>query len=68
MRSTGASSLKYGPCEVCMEHAAEVWIGTPDNGYSHVFGHRSCVEKAIHDPKLFEKAEQNSAKHHGVAS
>jgi hypothetical protein len=45
--STGYSSARYGACEVCHEHVADVWIGTGDDGYTHVFGHESCVRKEI---------------------
>ncbi len=46
-KSTGYSSQRFGPCEVCREPVGEVLIGTPDNGINHVFGHKSCVEQAI---------------------
>lgn len=46
-KSTGASSQRYGACEVCKEQASDVWIGTDDNGVTHVFGHESCVRTEI---------------------
>ncbi len=46
-QSTGYSSARYGNCEVCGEHAPDVWIGTPDDGFTHVFGHETCVRKAV---------------------
>jgi hypothetical protein len=45
--STGYSSARYGDCEICKKHVPEVWIGTHDNGYTHVFGHEDCVRGAI---------------------
>jgi len=45
IKSTGGSSQRFGACEVCGEHATEVFFssGTPD----YVFGHRDCVERAV---------------------
>jgi hypothetical protein len=45
--STGYSSARYGTCEVCNTHVADVWIGTGDDGYLHAFGHETCVKRAI---------------------
>lgn len=44
-RSTGFSSKRFGPCEVCGEHCAEVWIGSVGN--DSTFGHEACVAKAV---------------------
>lgn len=45
--STGYSSARYGACEVCDKPVSNVFIGTPDDGVSHVFGHEGCVIKSI---------------------
>lgn len=46
-KSTGYSSQRFGPCEVCREPVGDSWIGTADNGGNHVFGHEVCVRRAI---------------------
>lgn len=51
MRTTGKSSDRYGPCEVCGQHASEVWIRRIHGG-SYVFGHRECVELQENDVVL----------------
>lgn len=33
IRSTGASSQKYGPCEVCGEHASEMFSQVEERRY-----------------------------------
>ena len=43
-RALGASSAKYGPCEVCGQHVAEMWIRS--DGREQAFGHEACVRKA----------------------
>ncbi|MEN6546604.1 MAG: hypothetical protein ABFE07_11215 [Armatimonadia bacterium] len=45
VRCLGASSVKYGPCEVCGEHVSEMWIRS-NGSNDQVFGHRECLEKA----------------------
>ena len=52
--NTGASSAKFGHCEVCGRHVSEVWhlvegrIYAPDAMTYHkcrsVWGHRDCLE------------------------
>lgn len=57
MRSTGHSSARFGPCEVCGGHASDVWIERAlavyedENGEQFesyrgapgiTFGHRGC--------------------------
>lgn len=66
MRSTEHGSHKFGPCEVCCKHASAVWIGTNDDGTTHVFGHENCVRKAIHKPEVYEQARRNRAAYHGM--
>lgn len=48
VRALGASSAKYGPCEVCGEHCAEVSYQVPmtRNGAQKrgTFGHRACLD------------------------
>ena len=46
-KSTGFSSARYGACEICDAHVPDVWIGTKDGGYLHVFGHEACVKSHI---------------------
>lgn len=46
-KSTGYSSQRYGACEVCDTPAAEVFIGTDDDGRNYVFGHEGCVRSEI---------------------
>jgi len=62
IRSTGYSSRRYGPCQVCGRHASEVFLQAelqmsirPDGsvGYSHrgtIFGHRECLERIRKTP------------------
>lgn len=40
-KSLQASSVKYGPCEVCGKPAAEVFITAAGSDY--VFGHKECL-------------------------
>jgi hypothetical protein len=57
LNSTGASSAKYGVCEVCGEHASEVFIQSETQlfdlhgairethfGCRTLFGHKACLE------------------------
>lgn len=57
LRSLGASSAKFGPCELCNEHVSEMHIQTEfencsDDGGKFVvhrgsaFGHRKCLMHA----------------------
>lgn len=41
MRNTGKSSRFYGLCEVCRQHASEVWIARYAADY--IFGHQGCL-------------------------
>lgn len=43
LHSTGYSSDKYGPCEVCMKRASDVWIRSHSG--KGVFGHEDCLRK-----------------------
>ena len=52
LHSTGGSSVKYGPCEVCGQHATEVFHQTEETSYEggwtqygcrSVFGHKDCL-------------------------
>lgn len=56
LRSTGCSSARYGLCEVCRTHCAEVWVqveqrrvSDPDGAFwtywktSSLFGHKECL-------------------------
>jgi hypothetical protein len=67
LRSTGHSSAKFGPCEVCIHHASEVFsqteevsyrrhdgtIGWTREGCFDFFGHKACLESR-------QKATENS--------
>ena len=44
LRSLGASSAKYGACEVCSGHCSEVWL-LSDGRHTQTFGHRECLEE-----------------------
>lgn len=45
-KSTGESSRKYGPCEVCGKWASEVYLRRVDAAHGdYVFGHRDCISK-----------------------
>lgn len=61
-KSLKASSAKYGPCEICNQHASEVHIRAI--GESHVFGHAVCVEGD--GRQLVEVAAYFRKQHHGV--
>jgi hypothetical protein len=52
LSSTGGSSAKYGPCEVCGQHATEVFQQTEEQAYEEgwtqhecqrLFGHEDCL-------------------------
>lgn len=52
LTSTGSSSAKFGPCEVCGKHATEVFQqveevsyegGWTQHGCSRLFGHTECL-------------------------
>lgn len=55
LSSTGASSDKFGPCEICGKHASEVFLqveqqkyGEQDNEWTEYqcksyFGHKECL-------------------------
>ncbi|MCL4296270.1 MAG: hypothetical protein KJ077_11100 [Anaerolineae bacterium] len=54
LSSTGNSSAKYGPCEVCGKHASEVFSQSEEREYEpgqwtglgchSYFGHKECLE------------------------
>lgn len=61
IKSTGESSTKYGPCEVCGDHASEVWLRKIKSNY--VFGHEQCLNKT---PKeVLEAAHKFRNRYHG---
>ena len=56
IRSTGRSSAVFGPCEVCLCHAAEVYLQVEEKSYptesgtewtryecQSLFGHEQCL-------------------------
>lgn len=52
LSSTGGSSAKFGPCEVCGGHATEVFQQVEERAYSggwtqhecrRLFGHETCL-------------------------
>ena len=44
----GASSAKYGACEVCHQHAGDVFIlRTATIPMNHVFGHEKCLKALL---------------------
>ena len=62
IRSTGYSSGRYGGCEVCGEHASEVFIrseteavkdsgGTFDAVGDTTFGHRDCLTRTASEAR-----------------
>lgn len=53
-KSTGYGSPRFGLCEECKQPCADTWIGTSDNGVSHVFGHEGCVRSRIGLPAAKE--------------
>lgn len=44
LKSTNASSTKYGDCEICHKHCSEVWHAWFDNQIFDSFGHKDCLE------------------------
>jgi len=43
----GASSAKYGACEVCHQHVSDVHILRLTTApMDHLFGHKACLEGA----------------------
>ena len=66
LKSLGASSFQYGPCDVCDEHVSEVFIQIEERQYwipglvegnwtrwqcfDH-FGHKECLESKQREPK-----------------
>ena len=52
LKSTGNSSIKYGKCEVCKQHATEVFRQSEEREYApgkwsmssiDLFGHEQCL-------------------------
>lgn len=43
VKSTGESSAKFGPCEVCAKRVSDVYIRRI--GSDHAFGHEQCVSR-----------------------
>ena len=51
LKTTGYSSERYGPCEVCGEHCSEVFYQVESKGGSRhkcrdLFGHETCLVAA----------------------
>ena len=44
-KTTGESSRKFGPCEVCRKDVPEVFIAKVNQDY--VFGHRACLRRQM---------------------
>ena len=67
LSSTGHSSARFGPCEVCGKHATEVFIQSGQRQYrksdgsygwariSNYFGHKECLKKQRHRPFVIIK-------------
>lgn len=52
LRSTGASSAKFGPCEICGLHVSEVFMRGGARG-QWTFGHETCLRghpAAVEEP------------------
>lgn len=61
VKSTGHSSARFGACELCGKHAAEVFVGkrlaeyepgqfthsTSAGAIGHTFGHEACVRARL---------------------
>lgn len=68
LKSTGDSSNKYGPCEVCGKHASETWSLIRWEGVAScrrpgfdtyaapvsAFGHHDCILSLIDAPEVYE--------------
>lgn len=46
VKSTGSSSAKYGKCEICGQHASEVFCQryVYNHAIHHTFGHDECLK------------------------
>jgi len=60
IKSLGASSSQFGPCEVCGAHVSEVFlqVGMTRSG-GDLFGHRACLVAAR---RSWEKGRAESAR------
>lgn len=65
--NTGESSRKFGPCEVCREHVAEVHSMGREKGDECLFGHRACLEKCAKAgaERVREVSDGFFREHHG---
>ena len=59
IRSTGSSSAKFGPCEVCGKHVSETFIQTEgityENGGRIAVTHHECITLFGHEECLIAK-------------
>lgn len=71
LKNTGSSSAKYGLCEVCRTHCAEMWMQTeqrkasdPDGTFwtywktSSLFGHKKCLISARRSGMVVNQSEK----------
>ena len=49
IKNTGASSNKYGNCEVCGKHADTVYLQTEKRAYAHPDGSTRFTAHMCHD-------------------
>ena len=66
-KTTGHSSQKYGPCEVCGAHASDVHLRALHGKRSYVFGHEGCIN-TLGDNELSEAVKTFMRLHHGVTT
>jgi len=64
-RSTGASSARFGPCDVCEKYVSDVFIrriGPPHcRMLTHALGHEECVNGSLRvvRAKVFARDARN---------
>lgn len=51
LKSTGHSSLRLGPCEICGQHVSEVFMRLTEDGLDYVFGHEQCLRVSEPDER-----------------
>lgn len=71
LSSTGYSSARLGPCEICGKHASEVFIQAEQKRYRRhdgtlswtyadcidsCFGHKECLENQQREPKIVDES------------
>lgn len=47
LKSTGHSSQRLGPCQICAEHVSEVFMRRTPDFRDYVFGHERCLVESL---------------------